>query len=340
MIKKVINVAEMAGKSWNFIERFYPEKTAQFPDDISWKYYSGSAMNIIERVISRPKISRYRACFQASNAIASERDVVISHLPRTSHWQSVFMHMRGKKNPHMAFAFNFTDLPTGRMHYAMKKSFCRIDQFVVYSQFERERYAEYFNIPIEKIQMLHWAMEKPVIDEGFLPCEGSYYCAVGGEGRDYKTLISAFKDLPQHKLVIVTRPNTLDGVEIPLNVQIFYNLPSKKFWGLVDKSKAVIVPLVSKETACGHITLVGAMKLGKAIVTTYSYGTTDYIIDNENGLVVQAQQASELVAAVQKLESSPALIQTFGQNNRAFAKKYCEPSVWASYIQGFIESVK
>lgn len=336
MITNIINVAELAGKNWDFIERFYSQpKTPEAPA-IAWKYYSGVANNLIERCITRPKISRYRACLQATCAIANNRDIVISHLPRTSHWQSVFMRLSGKKNPHLAFAFNFTDLPQGKMHHAMKKSFRHIDHFVVYSEYERKKYADYFEIPIEKIHMLHWAMETPKTDNAYTPPHQQYYCAVGGEGRDYKTLINTFRLLPEQHLTIVTRPNTIHVTDIPNNVTVFYNLPSQHFWRIVEKSKAVIVPLINEDTACGHITLVGAMRLGKAIITTQSQGTSDYVIDNYNGLIVESNNCNAIKNAVLQFESDPALINTLSQNSIAFTQKHCEPTLWANHIEAFI----
>jgi glycosyltransferase involved in cell wall biosynthesis len=338
-MNKIINVAETPDESWNFIEKFYPANVNATKNklEVIWKYYSGSNRNIIEKFISRPKISRYRACIQATLNATNKNDLVISHLPLISHWQSVFMNFLGRQNKHMAFAFNFTDLPQGYMHTAMIKSFQRINHFVVYSEFERKQYAKYFNIPIKKIHMLHWAMEKPQTDITFTPSNKEYYCSVGGEGRDYQTLIDTFKHLPQFNLIIVTRPNTLDHIDIPSNVSVFYNLSSKKFWRIVEKSKAVIVPLIDENTACGHITLVGAMKLGKAIITSFSQGTTDYIQHNYNGLVVPPNDEDALQAAVKKLDSNTDLSAKFSQNNLVFTEKYCSPKIWVDFIQQFIE---
>jgi glycosyltransferase involved in cell wall biosynthesis len=333
-MKKIVNVAELSGKKWNFIERFYPVDTKM---DLHWKYYSGVASNIIERFFTRPKLSRYRACLQANLALSSPDDIVISHMPRTTLWQSIFMSLLGKKQRHLAFSFNFTHLPRGKTHQAMIKYFKKVDRFVVFSNFERKRYREYFDIPIEKIDMLHWAMETPKINNDFITPIDNYYCAVGGEGRDYPTLIETFKQLPKQHLIIVTRPNTLDGIEIPPNVFVFYNLPSEKFWAIVDGSKAVIVPLINDTTACGHITLVGAMKLGKAIITTFSEGTTDYIVHKQNGLVVPPRDISALHNAISSLENNPSFVEGLAKNNKIFTEQFCDPSTWAQYIKQYIE---
>ncbi|MCK5425376.1 MAG: glycosyltransferase [Emcibacter sp.] len=331
-MKKIINVAEVADQKWNFIEDFYPDK------DVCWKYYSANSKNWLERIVKRPKISRYMACMKASMQLRKKGGIVISHMPRTTHWQSKFMNMLNVKSRHLAFSFNFTELPNRRTRASMSDSFKRVECFVVYSEFERKLYSDYFRVPIEKIKMLHWAMETPQVDENFIPVKGSYYCSIGGEGRDYKTLLLAFEKLKDIKLVIVTRPHTIEGLSIPKNVKVFYNIPHSKFWAVVKNSKAVLVPLINENTACGHITLVGSMKLGKAIITTKSKGTEDYIFPNDNALVTPPGEVDPMVDAVKLLEKNGSLCKTLGDNALVFSNQYCDLSNWVKFIKSFIET--
>jgi glycosyltransferase involved in cell wall biosynthesis len=264
-----------------------------------------------------------------------KNDIVISHLPRITHWQSVFMKKLSCNNPHLAFSFNFTKLPERYYHSAMIKSFSRVDEFVVYSNYERKLYSEYFEIPKDKIHMIHWAMDIPNTVDMNLPFN-NYYCAVGGEGRDYKILLDIFKSFKNINLIIVTRPNALKDHKIPSNVKIFYNLTNEEYWGVVKKSKAVIVPLLDSNTSCGHITLVGAMKLKKAIITTFSHGTIDYVCDNKTGFVTSPQDTSSLKKAIEAIESDQELRERFAKYNYDFANKYCDPELWANYVYRFI----
>lgn len=331
-MKKVINVAELAAPNWNFVEDHYQL------NNVVWRYYSANPQNTIERFISRPKISRYRACMQATRAISSEQDIIISHLPRMTHWQSVFMKTFGHSNRHLAFSFNFTDLPGNTLRSAMKKSLASIESIVTYSQFEKTLYADFFDLPIKKIQMLHWAMGTPTTDDEYSPpLKGNFYCAMGGEGRDYKTLLQAFEKLKKLNLVIVTRPYAMEGIKVPSNVKVLYNLPKEKFWEVVKKSKAVIVPLRNADTNCGHITLVGAMKLRKAVISSFSHGTTDYIVDNETGLVVSPQSLDELVKAIERIEDDPHTRERLAEGGYQFVSEHCDPAVWAKFIQDFVE---
>lgn len=330
-MKKIVNVAEVADQGWNFIEDSYPHK------DVYWKHYSANPRNWLERVVKRPKIGRYRACLQASIQLRNESSIVISHLPRTTHWQSKFMNMLNIKARHLAFSFNFTELPNRHTSVSMSDSFNRVECFVVYSEFERKLYSDYFGIPLEKIKMLHWAMNTPLVEENFIPIEGEYYCSIGGEGRDYKTLLLAFEKLKNLKLVIVTRPHTIEELTIPENVKVLYNIPSSKFWAVVKNSKAVLVPLKDENTACGHITLVGSMKLGKAIITSFSKGTDDYMLHNDNALVISAREVDQMIEAVRLFEKDEEQLITLGNNALAFSQKNCDLSNWVKFIHSFIE---
>lgn len=330
-MQKIVNVAEIADQEWDFIEKFYP------PNDIEWHYYSASSQNFVERSIKRPKIGRYRACIQATRQIKSPQDIVISHMPRTSHWQSKFMNMFNVNARHLAFSFNFTELPNKKTTAAMKNSFERIDKFVVYSEYEKKLYSEYFDIPFNKFEMLHWAMEKPSYDARFSIMDDEYFCAIGGEGRDYKTLLAAFSKLNDKKLVIVTRPHAMTGLEIPSNVIVLYNIPASECWAIAKKSKAVVIPLRDKYTPCGHITLVGAMQLGKAIISSVSKGTEDYLIHNENSLLVENNNSSDLAEAINILDGNDEIRNRIEQNASVFANDKFTLDCWVDFVKSFVE---
>ncbi len=329
---KIVNVAEIADRDWTFVQRFYPA------DDSKWFFYSASPQNWLERAIKRPKIGRYRACFQSLSPLKDGQSVVISHLPRTSHWQSKIMKIFGVEARHLAFSFNFTDLPSPRTADAMKESFKRIERFVVYSNYEMGLYSDYFDIPRAKFTMLHWAMEQPKYCNDFIPVEGDYFCSIGGEGRDYETLINSFRKLSHLKLVIVTRPHSLKNILIPDNVTVLYNLPLDQFWAVAVNSKAVVVPLRDDLTPCGHITLVGSMLLAKPIVTTFSKATTDYVSDGKNALVVSPQDESQLIVAINQLARDKVLREEISENAASFAKEHCNLKNWVKFVHSFVKN--
>ncbi|MES2888578.1 MAG: glycosyltransferase family 4 protein [Pseudomonadota bacterium] len=329
-MQKVVNVAEIAEPDWNFVESQYTGPA------VDWRYFAANPRNALERSVRRPKLGRYRACWQATRALSAPDDVVISHLPRTTHWQSHFMRAMGRDQRHMAFAFNFTDLPEGRSRASMSRTFQRVDRFVVCTDFERQLYADHFQLPIERFELLHWAIDTPEIDPSFAVPWPRYYSSAGGEARDFKTLLQAFEKLPHLKLVIVTRPQALAGLRIPPNVHVFHNLPHAQFWTVVGRSEALIVPLRDSQTPCGNISLVGAMTLSRPLVSTLTEGTRDYAHHERNALVTAPGDVAAMTQAIARLEEEPALRQRLGAEGKAFAQEHCDPRRWAEYIQAYV----
>jgi glycosyltransferase involved in cell wall biosynthesis len=65
------------------------------------------------------------------------------------------------------------------------------------------------------------------------------------------------------------------------------------------------------------VTILEAMSLGKAIVSTTAGGVPEYIRDQENGFLVRPEKAAELAAAIERLLQDPAEARRLGRNARA-----------------------
>lgn len=332
---KIVNAADnIQVNNWNFLE----DKMQDVPAE--WSFFINSPSNILEKVITKPKISRYRSCWQAvTKAKYTKADLLISHLPRTTCWTGVFANLINVNVPHLAFSFNFTDLPQGKSRQFMSYAFKKVDRFIVYSTAEKALYSDYFNLNTEKIDVLPFAMDIPEYEPQEPIIEGEYICAVGSEGRDYATLAEAMKTLPNIPLVIVTRPYVIETVNFPENIKIFTNLVSKKFWNIVKFSKFVVIPLRDAQTNCGHISLVGSMRFDKPIVSTTSAGTTDYIFPGVNSLVSPAQDVRGLATNIEKLWSDSNLYSQMETESRRIGQENHTLSSWVDYLKKFLDNV-
>lgn len=266
--RRAVNVAEFSGDVAGFVP---------FPDGFRVTEISAQPENALERLVTRPKLSRFRAAWQAIRA--ARGGPIVSHLPRTTLAVAFAQRALHSRSRHLAFAFNFTALPSGRFAGAAWKALDAVDRFVVFSQFEKRLYAEQLGIPAEKLKFLLWAQEPPTVATDPAPfSKGSYISSVGGEGRDYETLLAAARLLPDVQFVLVTRPYN-SAADLPPNVLHFTNLPGDKTWRIVADSMATVVPLLTTETCCGHITIVGSELLGVPVISTHSAATTDYTDD-------------------------------------------------------------
>jgi hypothetical protein len=161
----------------------------------------------------------------------------------------------------------------------MARVFGRVDEFFVFSEYERGLYSRHFSLPEERFTRLVWTQDPPVPaapTSAF--AANSYVCAIGGEGRDYETLIAAAVMLPDVRFVVVARPyNRMP--EMPANVRLMTNVPLDLTWRIAAESSCLVVPLKTRTTCCGHITLVSGELLGIPVISTFSEATREYTED-------------------------------------------------------------
>jgi glycosyltransferase involved in cell wall biosynthesis len=328
-----------------------------FADDLGppladWTFFSTRARSIWEKLITRPALSRYRACRElASGASSGEFDLIITHLPLVTCWTETFCGRR-RKCPHVAFAFNFTDLPTGPRLALMRRAFGTLDRVIVFSSFEQALYGDYFRIPEKRIDVIPWRIQDPRAQrlrcghesagqESLLPTGTSgKISAVGSQGRDYATLFEAMRQLPHIPLVLVADVRNLQGLDPPPNVEVRQNIPLVEAEAVLRESRFVVVPLRDAQTACGHVTIVYSMFEERAVVATESAALAEYVIPGRNGILVKPRDARALARAIEDLWSNPEEARRLGAAGREFALNGCLESQTVDYVRRLVEQVK
>lgn len=327
---QIVNCADhISAKSWNFLEDEIKDL------DINWLFVRNSPTKL-EKIVKLSKLARYRACLEAVwQAKQTKADLIITHLPRATCWTAIFAKLLNVDIPHLAFSFNFTDLPAGTYREIMSRSFQQVDRFVVYSTCEKSLYAEYFGIEPERIDTVLWAMNQPSYNPQQSIMSEEYICAVGGEGRDYKTLAEAMAKLPDIKLVIVARGASVAGLEFSSNVRVLTDIPVDEFWNVVRFSKFVVLPLKNEQTNCSHISLVGSMLFGKPILTTRSTGTEDYVVHNGNALIIPPKDVEALSQNITRLWTDSNLAAKLGEASQSMAVSKHQLSNWVDYLKKY-----
>jgi glycosyltransferase involved in cell wall biosynthesis len=82
-------------------------------------------------------------------------------------------------------------------------------------------------------------------------------------------------------------------------------------------SAADVLVAPSRDEAMPTVTLLEAMSLGKAIVTSNVGGALETFATNENALLVRPEAADDLAAAIRRLIEKPALVTQLGEKARA-----------------------
>jgi len=273
-------------------------------------------------------------CWKAVHTVQQKQaDLLFTHDPRISFWCALFAKMIGIKVEHIAYSFNFPSLPQGFKYRWMKTVYKSITQFVVYSNIEKQLYHEYFDIPLERFDVCLWSVKKPHIQPKNPLESQDYICAIGGNARDYQTLMCAMQQLPHIQLILVARPHNLKNLLVPPNVKILVDIPNAQAMNILQYSRFMVLPLNGTAVPCGHVTLVAAMHLAKAFIVTNSTGVSDYALHYHNGIRCEPFMPDALARAISTLWNDTDKCQKLGENGIKFAKKHCSEETALKHLQ-------
>jgi len=212
-------------------------------------------------------------------------------------------------------------------------------RFVCFSTFEKQLYAEHFGIPMSSIDMIYWSQTEPIIDINEQPTEsGRYICALGTQGRDYKTLFAAMKKLPSIKLIAVVSPEYIEGLEIPENVIIRNNIPLSQAFNILKFSEFMVLPLRDSQAPCGHSTIVSSMFFKKTILITRAETVSDYIQESVTGLFFEPNHVDDLKRKIESLWEDQKNTLLMNATAYEFAKAHCTQQSAVNYFREFLKN--
>ena len=328
---KIVNLTEM-DPQWTWLEHSFPEQ-----QDWRWTHVSDLASTLGHWVPRRHTVTRIAAGWQAAGRLEGRDAVLVSHGPRPAMYGSVCAELRRRARRHLAFSFNFTDLPKGPARSLMASAFRHVDRFVVFSTMERHLYAAYFDLPLERFDMLHWGVQPAAVPPGSEPLVvGDYICAIGSQARDYAVLAEAMRELPAVKLVIVATPESVARLRFPDNVSVQTNIPRPDAMNILAFSRFMVLPLRDSEVPCGHVTLVSAMHMGKAILCTDSSGVSDYVRPAVTGRLMPPRDPASTALAIQAMYDDPTGTSHLGAEGRAFALAHCTEDNTVGYVRRYL----
>lgn len=327
----IVNLSE-AEPDWNWLHQL-----ATGPEPLHWRHASTRSVVVADWVPKPQSMRRIVAARRAASYLQPASSLLVSHGPRMTMYGSLALSARARARRHLAYAFNFTELPAGAASAAMRVAFRRVDRFVCFSTMERKLYADFFDLDIDRFDMIHWAARPPSADPVADPSlPSAYVCAIGSQGRDYRTLIEAMKGLPQINLVIVATPQSLQGLDVPPNVIVRCNVPLAQTMGILQRSILSIVPLLGSQIPCGHVTLVAAMHLEKPTIVSNSTGVADYIQDGVNGMTVPPGDPAALAQAIEQISVDAALNARLARSARLFAQAHCGEQAAVDYLEHYL----
>ena len=283
----------------------------------------------------RAWFARYLAAYKAVRvAEKADRCLFVSHGPRPAFYASWIASMRGKRiNPHLVFSFNFTNLPQGRRRAQMVEALRPVDRFAVYSHLEKDLYADYFGIPPEKIDFVHFGVAPPRIEDSpELPVARPYVCAIGSQGRDYDLLFEAARALPAVRFCVIAYHASIAGLKVPPNVTVLQGVTFNFAAQVAANAEFMVLPLISESIHCGHVTAVTAMQVGCPLIATNSIGLHDYLRDGDTALLVEPQRVDAMVEAIRQGFDDPGPLLANAERAKTFTLQNCNEHVTIDYF--------
>ncbi len=328
----IVCCSEIVDPNWRWIEAHLP--------DTEMKLELVRPTRSIFSWLNRFNFDRLRTSLTAIRvARRSRARILVTQGPTLAAWCALIARIIGFRIPILAHSFNFTALPGPLKRSVFRLAFSSIERFVVYSKVEREIYSKCFGIPLDRFDFVRWGVRTPTVSTLRGQAEvAEYVSAIGGNARDYRTLIDAAWILPDIRFSLVVRPDSLTGLKLPPNVTVYTNIPLDQTMEVLSRSRFMVLPLINSEVPCGHVTLVAAMHLGKAFIITDSLGIRDYVRDGENAIAVTAGSAEGLARATRRLWQDQDLCERLGENGRLFAAMNCSEDQIAQHFLGWIRT--
>lgn len=334
---KIIHISEIFGPYMSNVASF-----SWIADSVDsrahWQHISTTdtpRLNQIQKV--RP--ARYLACWRGAWA-ARKADVVVTHGELLALWTGLFMRMTGAKAKHIAWAYTMPEFNSYNWFHKrlLTLGLKQVDRFTMFSTIEAKTYPALLNLDPERFRMVPWGVGgAPQADPNAAPLiEGEYLAAIGGEGRDYKTLFEAMKRLPQFRLVVVASPKAVAGLDVPENVTVKSNIPLSDAMNIAGFSSFLVLPLISDTIPCGHGSLVSQFYLNRASIVTASAAMEGYVFAEENALTYPVQDIDALARQIERLASDPELRERIANAGLEFAHAKCSESYTVDYFNEYL----
>ena len=157
-------------------------------------------------------------------------------------------------------------------------------------------------------------------------------------GRDFPTLLTAIKGLDAEAIVKTNQP-VAERDALPRVRRIAQRLDWTAYRDMFAQARCVVIPVADTIHASGVGSLLEAMAMGKPIVATGSAGLRDYLVHEENALVVPCGDPAAMRAAIERLLSDEDVCRRIGAGARAFVERYCSFAAHGRAIKTVLQQI-
>ena len=198
----------------------------------------------------------------------------------------------------------------------------QMDAIFLYASTQVEYAQKVLGVPESKLHLIPFHADshfyRPLPTSGQAPAR--LISSAGLEWRDYPTLIEAVQGVDVEVRLGASSPwskhqNETENRTLPSNVSA-RRYEYGELRQLYADSRFVVVPLYENDFQAGITTILEAMAMGKAVITTRTTGQVDTIREGENGLYVSPGDVGAWRAAITRLLENPAEAERLGAQAR------------------------
>lgn len=198
----------------------------------------------------------------------------------------------------------------------------QMDAIFVYARTQQEYGEQELGIPAAKLHCIPFHADhrfyRPLPPSPDAPPR--MICSAGLEWRDYPTMLEAVRGLDVEVKLAAASPwskhqNETENRELPPNVSA-RRYEYQELRRLYADARFVVVPLYENDFQAGITTILEAMAVGKAVITSRTIGQIDTIRDGINGLYTPPGDAAALRAAIVRLLENPEEAERLGAQAR------------------------
>ncbi|MFN0241294.1 MAG: glycosyltransferase [Planctomycetota bacterium] len=277
-------------------------------------------------------------CVQANAAWRASRGGVITVFPQLAVVAGLRRRIAVRHKPLVAWCFNLGALYGGAKARLARTALRSVDRIVVHARGEIARYSEWLDLERERfrfVRLQRAAIPITVAEDGDRP----FVLAMGSARRDYATFLDAVR-AARLPAVIVAARHALEGLEIPSHVEVRSGLTEDECRRLAQRARVNVIPVVNDETASGQVTLLEALRMGRAVVATRSLGSEDYVEHDRTGLLVPPRSVDALRDALERVWQDAALRARLGSAAWRFAEDHCSDTAAGAALGRVLREVE
>jgi glycosyltransferase involved in cell wall biosynthesis len=167
--------------------------------------------------------------------------------------------------------------------------------------------------------------------------------AAGTANRDYLSLVSSMQGLDVDVRIAADSAwypvqTDVDGLSIPANITVKSAGNYRGLRDLYTASTFVVVPMNHAKFACGYAVIVEAMAMGKTVISTRTDAISDFIIDGENGFLVDVGDVDTLKKRITFLLDNPSIAERMGEKARSDIEKNWSLAAYSSRLEEAVMS--